>query len=83
MEYVRHELVLRLNQPLSPAQLAALQRDFADILNDGANGPLQQLSAAAVYESERPELAALPRLVLRFNRRSLGRLRQFVDAING
>jgi len=31
---------------------------------------------------DEPALAELPRLVLRFNRRSLGRLRQFIDSMN-
>ena len=34
-------------------------------------------------EADEPELAELPRLMLHFNRRSLGRLRQLVDALNG
>jgi hypothetical protein len=33
-------------------------------------------------EAPRPELAALTRLTFHFNRRSLGRLRQLIDAIN-
>jgi hypothetical protein len=33
-------------------------------------------------EKDEPALVALPRLVFQFNRRSLGRLRQLVDALN-
>jgi uncharacterized protein (TIGR00730 family) len=78
MEYVSPELVIRLSEALSSAQLAKLDREFSDIRADGhfrQNGPL-------AGESHRPELAALPRLVFNFNRRSLGRLRQLIDAIN-
>jgi uncharacterized protein (TIGR00730 family) len=78
MEYVSPKLALRLTESLPPAHLATLERDFADILADGRiaeQGPL-------LGESYRPELATLPRLVFHFNRRSLGRLRQMIDAIN-
>jgi hypothetical protein len=33
-------------------------------------------------EQEEPELAHLPRLVIDFNRKDFGRLRNLVDAIN-
>jgi hypothetical protein len=33
-------------------------------------------------ESSEPELAELPRLVMHFNRRNLGRLRQLIDSVN-
>ena len=35
MRYVKSNLVLRLNQPLSEAQLAEINDDFADILTSG------------------------------------------------
>jgi hypothetical protein len=78
MEYLHHRLVIRLQQPIPEARLAKLERDFADILTDGHFR--QETSVEA--DSLRPELAALPRLVLHFNRRSLGRLRQLIDSIN-
>jgi uncharacterized protein (TIGR00730 family) len=79
MEYVRGELVLRLHEHLPLARMAAIDREFADILADG------QFRQEAVVpgETPRPELAHLPRLVFHFNRRSHGRLRQLIDAING
>ena len=78
MEYVQNQLVLRLQRSLPAARLAALEREFADIRSDGRfieQGPL-------VGESQKPELATLPRLTFHFNRRSLGRLRQLIDALN-
>jgi hypothetical protein len=78
MEYVHGRLVLRLHQRLEAVRLAAIERDFADILTDGHF----RQEAAVVGESPRPELADLTRLVFHFNRRSLGRLRQLIDAIN-
>jgi hypothetical protein len=41
-----------------------------------------RLSAALPDERDEPELASLPRLVFRFDRRSLGRLRQLIDELN-
>jgi hypothetical protein len=74
MRYVRNKLVLRLQTPPSDALLAAIRHEFSDIAGDGrfeVGGPQ--------YE---PKLAHLPRLVFRFNCRSLGRLRQLIDGLN-
>jgi uncharacterized protein (TIGR00730 family) len=78
MRYVRNKLVLRLKQTLGDALLDDINVRFADILNGGqfTVGPPQS------EEKDEPELAAFPRLVFRFNRRSLGRLRQLIDAVN-
>ncbi len=79
MRYVRDELVLRLRTHLTDEHLDRLQADFADILVSGKfelRGPLPE-------ESGETELAAFPRLVFHFNRRSLGRLRLLINDING
>jgi uncharacterized protein (TIGR00730 family) len=78
MRYVRNKLVLRLQTPPSEDLLAAIQNHFRDIASDGrftVDGPLPE-------EQDEPKLAHLPRLVFRFNRRSLGRLRQLIDCLN-
>lgn len=78
MRFVRNKLVLRLQHAVSPELVAELEEEFADILLDGrivATGALPE-------ERDEPALAELPRLVLRFNRRSLGRLRQLIDSLN-
>jgi uncharacterized protein (TIGR00730 family) len=78
MRYVQEKLVLRLKMPPTAEQLEAWNEEFADILVDGrirVSGPLPA-------EADQPELQSLPRLVLHFNRRNLGRLRQLIDAIN-
>jgi uncharacterized protein (TIGR00730 family) len=79
MEYIQNRLVLRLNKPIEDARLNSLRREFADIFTDG---DFRQHDSAIAGESPRPELAAMPRLTFHFNRRSLGRLRQLIDAIN-
>jgi hypothetical protein len=80
MEYIQNRLVLRLNKPLASASVNLLRQAFADILTDG---DFRQQDSAIAGESPRPELAGLSRLTFHFNRRSLGRLRQLIDSING
>src|SRR5205823_11496981 len=74
---VGRQLVIRLNRALPQKLVDRLSREFADILLSGAiaQGP-------ALAEEDEPELAALPRLVLHFNRTNFGRLRQLIDRIN-
>jgi hypothetical protein len=79
MEYIQNRLVLRLNKPIEDPRLNSLRREFADIFTDG---DFRQQHTVIAGESPRPELAALTRLTFHFNRRSLGRLRQLIDAIN-
>lgn len=78
MRYVKNELVLRLQQPLHPLLLEAINAEFVDMLSDGE---FQQREALPL-ERDETELASLPRLVFHFNRRNLGRLRLLIDAIN-
>lgn len=75
--YVNNQLILRLSSPLPTGRLAELNRDFADICKAGVieelSGPLPQ---------ENGEEPALPRLRVPFDRKSYGRLRRLIDAIN-
>jgi hypothetical protein len=78
MRYVKNKLALRLKEAPTPALLASINAEFTDIISGGTftvGGPLPE-------EKDEPDLASLPRLVFRFNRRSLGRLRQLINAIN-
>lgn len=77
MRYVDDRLVLRLNSPLSAETLSQINGAFADILTEGriepASGPIEG------------EVGCYPdnsRLVFAFDRRSTGRLRALIDAIN-
>ncbi|MFN6128322.1 MAG: LOG family protein [Planctomycetota bacterium] len=78
MRYVNDLLVLRITTALSPERVEQLNDQFSDIQ---VSGRLEQRGALP-EESSEPELAELPRLVMHFNRRNLGRLRQFIDAVN-
>jgi len=78
MRYVKNKLALRLSQAPSEELLDAINASFSDILVDGqftVSGPLPD-------EKDEPQLSPLPRLVFRFNRRSLGRLRMLIDTLN-
>ena len=67
-----------MTNTLHPTLLNDINQHFTDILTDGQ---FEQCSALK-EEKDEPELAELPRLAFRFNRRSLGRLRELVDCIN-
>ena len=70
------DVVFRLNRPIQAAQLADIQDKFADILKGQARlapGPVPQ---------ELNEFPELSRLILPFDHRSFGRLRQLIDFVN-
>ncbi len=78
MRYARNRLIFRLREAPSPAKLEQINEQFTDILSAGrfeVTGPQPE-------EKDEPTLADLARLVFRFNRRSLGRLRQLIDLLN-
>jgi len=76
--FVKQDLVIRLNQPPSPALIDRLNREFADIISDGE----MRLTEPLPEEAEEPETLHLHRLLVRFNREDFARLRQLIDAIN-
>ena len=78
MRYSGRDLVIRIREPLAPDALAALNRDFPDLLVEGM---ISQVNALPV-EADEPEIADLPRIVFRFNSGSHGRLRQLIDRLN-
>ena len=79
LRYVDGRCVLRLTEPLTIAQVDALATQFADLLVTGGG---MHAATALPEEANQPEIGHLPRLVIDFNRRSLGRLRQLIDRIN-
>ena len=73
---VGDDLIVRVNRPIQPAQVADLQDKFADILKGQArleSGPVPR---------ELNEFPQLSRLILPFDHRSFGRLRQLIDFVN-
>jgi uncharacterized protein (TIGR00730 family) len=72
-------LVLRLTVAPDKAELAELNREFADIVTAGVIRPTNPLPPE---RSTRDHLE-LSRVALRFDRTHYGRLRQLIDALNG
>jgi uncharacterized protein (TIGR00730 family) len=80
LRYVKKNTVMRLIHPPAPELIAKLNHEFRDILTGGeirATGPLPEEA------DEQPATLALHRLLVPFNRRNFGRLRQMIDVING
>jgi hypothetical protein len=78
MRYVKQDLVLRMLTPLDASLVDAINHEFLDLV---ADGHFRQTEALPL-EKDEAEIAHLPRLVFRFNRRNLGRLRVLIDVIN-
>lgn len=76
--YVGDRLIIRLQRALTKRELEELNLSFGDILRSG------RIEASPVLpeEADDAQLSSLPRIQLDFNRRSFGRLRQLIDAIN-
>ncbi len=75
--YVGEKLVIRLKSDLADADVEHLNVNFSDILVKGWIEKSQ-----ALPEEAQDETVGLPRLVLYFNQRDLGRLYQMIAAIN-
>jgi uncharacterized protein (TIGR00730 family) len=76
--YVDGRLVLRMRLAPTASQLQDLNERFADIV---AKGEIETIEATPVEIRDEDSLDDA-RVALFFNRRSYGRLRQFVDALN-
>ncbi|MBV9385197.1 MAG: LOG family protein [Chroococcidiopsidaceae cyanobacterium CP_BM_ER_R8_30] len=75
--YVNDKLVIRLRRDLSDADVEQLNANFSDIL---VKGRIEK--SRALPQETQDETVMLPRLVLYFNQRDLGRLYQLIAAIN-
>jgi len=76
--YVHERLVFRLNHPVPDWLLKDINRDFADLLSEGAF----ESGGALPEERNESDLIHLPRLLFWFNRKNLGRLRQLINTLN-
>lgn len=75
--YVNETLVIRLKTELTEQDVESLNRDFSDILVKGKIEKGRALPQELGHETD-----ALPRLILHFNQRDLGRLYQMIATIN-
>jgi hypothetical protein len=76
VRWVGDLLVLRVQVQPSKAELADLNRRFADIVVRGT------IRVTAPFPPERNDHPELPRLAFRFDRFHYARLRQLIDAVN-
>ena len=79
MRSVGRKLVIRLRREVTDDELAQLNKDFADIVADGAierTGPSQA-------ELDDGDVAELSRVAFVFNRVHFPRLRRLIDQLNG
>ncbi len=75
--YVSDDLVLRLNRPLSAALIERLNDEYAGRILAG--GRIEQVGPLPEENGEYPQL---PRLRMRFDRKSCGLLRRMVNELN-
>jgi uncharacterized protein (TIGR00730 family) len=78
MRFVRERLVIRLQHKPTETAIEAMNQDFADIIV----GEKIQSIEPTPEEREDNQFLELPRIVLGFNRRDYGRLRQLIEVLN-
>jgi len=78
VRWVGRELVLRICRRLPDKAMVDINKKFADIVREGK---IVQGNALPQEQNE-PEIAHLPRLILRPHRRDFGRFRELINAIN-
>jgi uncharacterized protein (TIGR00730 family) len=76
--FVKDLLVIRLKTAPSPNAIAALNRDFGDIVKGTPIKPIKPTPD----EMEDQDHLDLARIAFGFNRRDYGRLRQLIDVLN-
>jgi hypothetical protein len=80
LRYVRDRLVIRLSSGIAHGDVTELKDRFSDILIPphefffSPNGLPEEADESGIFH--------LPRLILTFNRRDFGRLRQLIDSLN-
>jgi uncharacterized protein (TIGR00730 family) len=77
--FVGSQLVLRVRRAPDAETLAALSKEFADIL---VRGGIERIDATNAEVSDDDHLE-LERVALRFDRRNWARLRELIDRLNG
>jgi uncharacterized protein (TIGR00730 family) len=78
MRWVSERLVIRMIKRLTRPAVSDLNKNFRDLVR---KGEIVQGSALRPEKNE-PEIWDLPRLILTPHRRSFGRFRELIDAIN-
>jgi len=79
LRYIDNQVVLRLISAIDQDRVNALKASFSEMLTPGGD---ICLSGFLPREVDEPEIAHLPRLVVDFNRKDFGQLKQLIDAVN-
>ena len=79
LQYIREQLVIRLNHPVSDPLLEKINGEFRDIVVEGR---IEKAEPFPEEEGGRTPADQLHRIVFRFNRRNFGRLRQLINLLN-
>ncbi len=74
--YVKDWLVIRVREAPDAAELVALNDEFSDVVAEGA------IEVRGALPEEGGEADPFPRVLLRFDRKQMGRLRQLIDRLN-
>lgn len=79
LRFIENRLVIRLNRPLTPEQVATLQDEFSELIKKG-----DCIHCCGLFpeESDEPDLAALPRISFIFDHHHYGLLMAFINRIN-
>ena len=77
--FVKDLLIIRLKTSPTESALAAMNKDFSDIVVEGKIKTIKP----TVEEVEDQDNLDLARIGFNFNRRDYGRLRQLIDGLNG
>ena len=79
LQFIREQLVIRLNHPVDDRLLNHLNNAFIDII---VEGKIEKSAPFPEEEANYPGLKPLERIVFKFNRRNFGRLRCLINTLN-
>ncbi len=79
LRFIDQRLVIRLNKPLAPDQIAILEDEFSELIREG-----DHIRCCGLFpeENDEPDLAGLPRISLLFDHHHYGLLLAFIHRIN-
>ncbi|ABL00660.1 LOG family protein [Pelobacter propionicus] len=79
LRFIDNRLVIRLNKPLAPEQIAILEDEFSELVREG-----DRIRCCGLFpeENDEPDLANLPRISLLFDHHHYGLLLAFIHRIN-
>ena len=79
MRFIENRLVIRLNKPLTPENIATLEDEFSELIK---NGDHIHCCSAYPEEQDEPDLEPLPRISMLFDHHHYGLLIAFINRIN-